>query len=171
VRGMSRLRVGAAVLGLAVSGLVGAVGWAQGPRRIYSDTANAKAEVEQALAKARQEHKRVILDFGGNWCGDCQVLDIYFHDPSNVHLLNQYYELVDIDIGEYNRNLDMAQKYGIPLQKGVPALVVLSPAGRVVYAQTHGEFEKMSGLDSRDVTEFLMKWRPGAAAKAPARGE
>jgi thioredoxin 1 len=161
------MRVATLALGLGLSG----VALAQGPRHIYSDSADAKVEIQQALTKARQEHKRVILDFGGNWCGDCQVLDIYFHDPSNVHLLNQYYELVDVNIGEYNRNLDVAQKYGIPLQKGVPALVVLSPAGRVVYAQTHGEFEKMQSMESRDVTEFLMKWRPGQPRKQAAAGE
>jgi thioredoxin 1 len=165
VRVLGRAGVGVAFAALAAGAL------AQGPRHIYSESADAKAEIQQALAKARQEHKRVILDFGGNWCGDCQVLDIYFHDPSNVHLLNQYYELVDVNVGEYNRNLDIAQKYGIPLTRGVPALVVLSPAGRVVYAQTHGEFEKMHSLESRDVTEFLMKWRPGQARKQSAAGE
>ena len=49
--------------------------------QIYSETADAHTEVRQALAQAAKEHKRVLLDFGGNWCGDCQVLSIYLHDP------------------------------------------------------------------------------------------
>ncbi len=129
------------------------------PSIIYSDTADAKAEIHAALAQAAREHKRVLLDFGGNWCGDCQVLNIYFHDPGNASLLQHNFVLVDVSVGEYDRNLDLAQQYGIPLNKGVPALVVLDAQGRVLYAQRNGEFEKMSTLDSSAVTAFLQKWK------------
>ncbi len=130
------------------------------PAMIYSDTADAAAEIRAAIAQAAQQHKRVLLDFGGNWCGDCQVLNIYFHDPGNASLLQHNFVLVDVSVGEYDRNLDLAQRYGVPLNKGVPALVVLDGHGRVLYAQRNGEFEKMSRLDSSVVTEFLERWKP-----------
>ena len=134
---------------------------------IYSDTADAKAEIRTALATAAREHKNVILDFGGNWCSDCQLLNIYFHDPSNAGVLQSNYVLVDVNVGDYDRNLDIAQQYGIPLNKGVPALVVLDGHGRVLYAQRHGEFEKMSKLDTSVVMAFLEKWKPHAHAATP----
>ena len=56
----------------------------------------------------RKEKKRVLLDFGGNWCGDCQVLEIYFHDPANRSLLEANYVLVPVNIGRYDENLDIA---------------------------------------------------------------
>jgi thiol:disulfide interchange protein len=141
-----------------------------GPANIYSDAADAKAEIRVALATAAREHKRVILDFGGNWCADCQLLNIYFHDPGNAGLLQTNYVLVDISVGEYDRNLDLARKYGIPLNKGVPALVVLDGQGRVLYAQRNGEFEKMSKLDSAAVTAFLEKWGPKTHAAFRSKG-
>jgi thioredoxin 1 len=130
---------------------------------IYSDTANAKEEIREAILKAAAEHKRVLLDFGGNWCPDCHLLNIYFHDPSNAALLAANYVLVDVSVGQYDRNLDIVKKYGIPLDKGVPSLAVLDGAGRVVYAQQKGEFEAMRKLDSSVVTAFLQKWKPKAA--------
>jgi thiol:disulfide interchange protein len=129
---------------------------------IYSDTADAKEDIRNALIKAKAEHKRVLLDFGGNWCGDCQVLNIYFHDPGNASLLAANYVRVDVNVGRYDKNLDLAKKYGVPLDKGVPALVVLDANGRVVYAQRNGEFEAMRKLDSDVVTAFLQKWKPHA---------
>jgi thiol:disulfide interchange protein len=126
---------------------------------IYPDGAGAASDVANALTRAAREHKRVILDFGGNWCGDCHVLDIYFHDASNLALLNANYVLVHINVGKYDQNLDLAAKYGVPLAKGVPALVVLSPDGQVLLSQRHGEFEAMRKLDSSAVTEFLNKWK------------
>jgi thiol-disulfide isomerase/thioredoxin len=139
-----------------------------GGRIIYPDPSLAKPQLSQALARARAGHKRVIVDFGGNWCGDCQVLDIYLHDPANKSLLEQNFEVVDVNIGRYDVNQDIAEQYGIPLKKGVPALVVLSPAGKVLYAQTHGEFEKMRTLQSSDITAFLNEWKPPARSGAKA---
>lgn len=126
---------------------------------IYPDGARAASDVAGALTRAAREHKRVILDFGGNWCGDCRVLDIYFHDASNLPLLNANYVLVHINIGQYDENQDLAAKYGVPLKKGVPALVVLSPDGQVLFTQRNGEFEAMRKMESSSVTEFLNKWK------------
>ena len=128
-------------------------------RHIYSETADPKADIAAALAKAQRENKRVILDFGGDWCGDCQVLDIYFHQPPNAGLLASNFVLVHVWIGHEDANLDVAARYGVPMDKGVPALAVLSPAGSVLYAQQSGEFERMRQMDPASVTEFLNKWK------------
>jgi thiol:disulfide interchange protein len=127
---------------------------------IYPDKPDAKPEIREALAKAKAEHKRVILDFGGNWCGDCKVLDIYFHQAPNVQLLADNYVLVDVNIGKYDMNLDVADKYGVPLKKGVPALAVLSSDGKLLYSQSTGEFENMRHMEASSVTDFLNQWKP-----------
>lgn len=135
---------------------------AEGPpfsRHIYSETADPKADIDAALSKAAQEHKRVIVDFGGDWCIDCQVLEIYMHQAPNLDLLAQHFLVVHVWVGHEDANLDIAAKYGIPIGKGVPALAVLNPDGEVVYAQRSREFEKMSSMDPRSVTEFLEKWK------------
>jgi thiol-disulfide isomerase/thioredoxin len=129
-------------------------------RDIYPDPSVAKTEIRAALKRAEANHKNVILDFGGNWCGDCKVLNIYFRDPANLPLLNANYELVDVNIGNYDANLDIAAKYSLPIKTGVPILVVLSSSGKVLYATRNREFEKMTKLDSSDVTKFLNDWKP-----------
>ncbi len=134
------------------------------PRHIYNENADAHAEIRDALATAAREHKRVILDFGGNWCGDCQVLDIYFRQQPNADLLSAGFILVDIDIGHYDHNIDIAEKYEVPLQRGVPALAVLDAHGRLLYSQKTGEFEKMRHMDPSSVTSFLNQWKPGGTA-------
>lgn len=132
---------------------------------LFSDTANAKEDIRQAVLRAGSERKHVLLDFGGNWCEDCQLLNLYFHDPGNASLLAANYIVVDVDIGEYDRNLDIARRYGIPLNLGVPALVILDGSGHVLYAQRHGEFEKMHLLQPAAVTAFLQKWKPQPASR------
>jgi len=133
-------------------------------RNIYSDTADAHHDVAQALITAQHEHKRVILDFGGNWCGDCQVLDIYLHQEPNLDLLQNNFVLVHVNIGRYDRNTDVAEKYHVPLKKGVPGLAVIDAHGKLLYSQENGEFEAMRKMDPASVTEFLNKWKPAKRA-------
>ncbi|MGA3102776.1 MAG: thioredoxin family protein [Terracidiphilus sp.] len=101
-----------------------------------------------------------MLDFGGNWCGDCQVLDLYFHDARNKPILDANFVLVHINIGYMDTNLEIGEKYGVPVQKGVPALAVLSERGVLLYSQKDHQFSAMRTMQSSAVTEFLVKWRP-----------
>jgi thiol:disulfide interchange protein len=128
-------------------------------KHIYSATANPTADIAAALKKATAEHKRVILDFGGDWCGDCQVLDIYFHQSPNAALLAKHFVLVHIYIGQMDANLDVAKKYKVPINKGVPALAVLDAHGKLLYSQQTGQFENMRNMSIQSVTEFLNKWK------------
>lgn len=147
---------------LALSmGLVLAAGTARSAGRvIYPDPSQAKADIAAALKTAAATHKRILLDFGGNWCPDCQVLDLYFHNATNLPILEANYVLVHVNIGRMDANLDIAGRYQIPLRKGVPALAVLSDKGKLLYSQKSGEFEDMRNLQSSALTAFLMQWKP-----------
>src|ERR1700744_5592759 len=81
-------------------------------RDIYPEPTQARADISAALKTAEATHRRVLLDFGGNWCGDCQALNIYFHDDNNRQLLEKNFVLVDINIGREDANLDIAREYG-----------------------------------------------------------
>jgi len=129
-------------------------------RVIYPDPSSARADLAAALKTAAATHRRVLLDFGGNWCGDCQVLDLYMHDPKNQPLVEANFVVVHVNVGHIDANLDLAEKYGVPLNKGVPALAVLSDHGALLYSQKNGEFEAMRHMESSALTDFLMQWRP-----------
>ena len=126
---------------------------------LYDDNANPHAEIAAALQQARAQHKRVLLDFGGDWCGDCQVLDVYFHQPEIQSILQQHYIVVHVSVGHIDKNLDVPMGYGINIKKGVPALAILSAQGKVLDANRTGEFENMRNMNSDAVKEFLEKWQ------------
>ena len=154
-------RVKLLVLGAAL--LLGSGAARSANREIYPDPAQARADLAAALKTAAAKHKRVLIDFGGNWCGDCQVLDYYFHDPKNLPLLESNFVLVHINIGHMDENVDIARRYDVPLERGVPALAVLNENGKLLFSQKQGEFEKMRRMESASVTEFLVQWRPARA--------
>jgi thiol:disulfide interchange protein len=128
--------------------------------RIYPEVSKAKADIATALKEAAATKRRVIVDFGGDWCTDCKILDLNFRKPENAQLVQKYYVVVHVNVGDkgITDNHDVAERYGIPLKKGVPALAVLESDGRLIYSQKDGEFESMRSMDPRSVTDFLRKW-------------
>jgi thioredoxin 1 len=132
-------------------------------REIYPDPSRASTDLAAALKTAAGTHKRVLLDFGGNWCGDCQVLDLYFHDAKNLPILEANFVLVHVNIGHKDANLDLAHRYKVPVEQGVPALAVLSDRGALLFSQETGQFKSMRKMESSSVTEFLVQWRPARA--------
>jgi thioredoxin 1 len=158
---MKLTRLRSIKLFLLVAALLAAAGLAcSAQRHIYPDPSQAKADIVAALKTAAATHKRVLLDFGGDWCGDCQVLDIYFHNPENRPILESNFVLVHINIGHMDENTDIADRYHVPLDRGVPALAVLSEQGKLLYSQKSGEFERMRSMQSNSVTSFLVQWKP-----------
>ena len=129
---------------------------------IYPAPEQAQADLAAALKQAAAQHRRVIVDFGGNWCTDCHVLDSYMHDATNRPLIDTSFVVVHVNIGHIDRNQDIAERYGVPLGKGVPALAVLDEHGKVLYSQTGGEFEDMRHMDAGALTQFLKRWKPPA---------
>lgn len=128
--------------------------------QLYPPPEEAQAEIFSALAKAAKDHKRVLLVFGGNWCYDCHVLDATFRSKEFAPIVNANYHVVHINVGNYDANRDLAQKYEIPLDKGVPSLAILDPDGKLVVSQKKGEFESTLRIGPEDVLEFLKKWKP-----------
>jgi thioredoxin 1 len=127
---------------------------------LYPPPEEAQPEISAALGAAKKDHKRVILVFGGNWCYDCHVLDTTFRSKDFAPVVNASYHVVHINVGNYDANLDLAKKYEIPLEKGVPSLAILDPDGTLVVSQKKGEFESTVRIGPEDVLEFLKKWKP-----------
>lgn len=135
---------------------------AQRNPNLYPANANAEEEIREASAAAAKQHKRILLVFGGNWCTDCHVLDNAFHQPRIAPMLNAGFLVVHIDIGQYDKNLELAKKYHVDLEKGVPSIAVLETTGAFLYSTS--EFEKARVLTEEDVIQFLDKWKPQAAS-------
>jgi thioredoxin-related protein len=133
---------------------------------LYPADADARKEIDDALKQAAVEKKRVLLVFGGNWCYDCHVLDRALHEGSAGKVMKESFLLVHVDIGEGDKNLDLAKKYKIPLEKGVPAVAILRSDGRLLYSSGEGEFEAARRMLKKDLAAFLIRWRESAPKKA-----
>jgi thioredoxin 1 len=130
---------------------------------VYDEKADAEAQIRAAVKAASASRKNIVLDFGGNWCFDCHVLDEQMHRPELASLIEANYIVVHIDVGRFDKNVRIAERYHVPLKKGVPALAVLDSKGKLLYAQEEGQFEDARHLSRESIREFFVKWRPKSA--------
>ena len=147
-----------AIIALVI-GIAGTVHAASAP---YDETADAKAQIQAALAQAGPAKLPVLIVFGANWCGDCKVLDQAFKEGTSAALIAKNYKVVKVNVGRFDRNTDVADSYGVPLKNGIPAVAVLSSQGKVVYATRTGELADARSMGDKGIYEFFSKM----AAKA-----
>jgi thioredoxin 1 len=120
----------------------------------YDEKADAAADVQRALATAQADHKKVLLVFGANWCEDCRALDKAMHGSSR-HLIDSHFEVVKVDIGNFDKNLALANRFGNPIAKGIPSVVVVGTESQVIYATKEGELANARQMTAQGIYDFL----------------
>jgi ketosteroid isomerase-like protein len=130
---------------------------------LYPETDEAHKDLDAALAAAQVDHKRVLVIFGANWCYDCHVLDTAMHSEPLASIVGDNYHVVHINIGEGESNSDLANRFQVPLDKGVPSLAVIDGSGQLITSQKQGEFESAEKIGIEDVRAFLNHWKPPSA--------
>ena len=129
---------------------------------IYPENADAHKDIRQALLKAKAQNKRVLLVFGADWCYDCHVLDYRFHQPEIQPIVDKNFIVVHVNIGRGETNVDIANKYQIPVDKGVPSIAVVTANGALLYSTQHGEISPTRRLSPEYIINFLKQWGPQA---------
>ncbi len=145
--------------------LVGFVGTAhaQEKPKLYSPEADAKAQVQEAVTKAKAEGKQVFLQIGGNWCGWC--LKFNKLSTTDVQIDSSFkanYVVAHINYSKENMNLALLEQLHYPQRFGFPVFVILNDKGERIHTQNSAYLEKGDGYDKARILEFLKNWSTSA---------
>jgi thiol:disulfide interchange protein len=129
------------------------------PERPYDEAANADAAVDAAFTKARETHRRVMLDLGGNWCGDCRVLAGIMEQPEMKRFIEAHYVLVSVDVGRFNKNLQVPARFGFKERLvGVPTVLVANADGSLVNKNDVFALADARHMTPQAVADWLAQW-------------
>ncbi len=123
----------------------------------YNEAADAKAEVAHVLVAAKAAHQHVLLVFGANWCDDCRALDAALKRPNQAEWLAATFKVIKVDVGNFDRNLDLVKRYGNPIQNGIPAAVILSADDQVLFATRAGELSNARQMNEEGIAQFFKR--------------
>lgn len=130
---------------------------------VYDEQADAGREVKAAIAQASGKGtpaRNVVLVFGANWCKDCRALDRHMRDPDLAAILEKNFIVVKVDVGRMDKNVELGEKFGVPVANGIPALAVLDSRGKLLYAQDQGQFANARHMTYESFKAFFAKWKP-----------
>ncbi len=114
-------------------------------------------EIAEAQSQSKSQNKKLILVFGADWCPDCRALDSIFSDLEVRKVLDSNFILHKVDVGRFDKNLEVNEFYGSPIENGIPALVVLDPSGEILTSTKGGEFSSASKMTKEQVLEYLYR--------------
>jgi thioredoxin-related protein len=134
---------------------------------VYDENADGKAQIGAAVAKAKKNNTRVLIQWGGNWCGWCTLLHTTFQKDKDIaHELLYEYEVVYVDTGRpEGKNMDLAASYGADVKnQGFPYLTILDSEGKPLANQETSSFENKDqqaakGHDPKLVQDFLTRYQ------------
>ncbi|MGP0067972.1 MAG: thioredoxin family protein [Isosphaeraceae bacterium] len=133
---------------------------------IYDKTADARTQIAKATARAKEDNQRVLLMFGGDWCGWCHKLHGLFTSNRQIAqtLFNEYV-FVTVDTEAPNAK-ELLERCKAALSEdeskrpfGYPFLAVLDAEGKVVKAQQTDVLEEGDHHNPARVQEFLDGWK------------
>ncbi|CAN5894305.1 hypothetical protein BH11PSE1_BH11PSE1_28760 [soil metagenome] len=126
----------------------------------YDEAARADADVAKAKARAKAAHKILIIDLGGNWCGDCRILAATLDLPEMKPWVARHFEVVTVDVGRFDKNLQVPAHYGITARlEGVPALLMVDPAtDKLLNKDTVASLADARHMSPQALADWLATW-------------
>ena len=126
----------------------------------YDEKADATAGVDAARRKARAGRKLLLIDLGGNWCGDCRVLAATIEQTELKRFVDAHYVVVAVDIGRFDKNLQIPARYGLRDRlKGVPSLLVVDPkTDKLLNAGDTANLSDARHMNPQGLADYLARW-------------
>lgn len=127
--------------------------------KIYNPEANAKEELDQALVKAKEEGKHVLIQVGGNWCPWCIKLHNFIEEHPRVDsVISSDYEFVRVNYSKENKNWDLMERFEFPQRFGFPVIVILDENGKRIHTQETASLEEDKAYSEKKIMDFLESW-------------
>ena len=128
---------------------------AQSPAGPYDTHADARKDLAAAQQRAKASKKYVMVIFGANWCEDCVVLHRLLDEPATKSYVDAHFEVVGVDLGRFDKQMDIAKTLKLDLDRGIPAAAFLAPDGRSIGNTNNGELEASRDYHSEMILHFL----------------
>jgi thiol-disulfide isomerase/thioredoxin len=130
----------------------------------YDATLDVATEFEAAMECATQSGKRVLVNFGANWCPDARILCTVLELPALQSFIHTQFETVMIDVGRYDMNMDMVEHLGFSNGlEGVPTILILDADGRTLNAGEETRWRTARQSTPQDIADYFSKFAPTGA--------
>ena len=124
----------------------------------YDEKAVDSLQLDEFIDLSISRGKQPVVIFGGNWCPDCRILEGTLAMPTIKKFLQQHYQVMHIDIGRYDRNMDLMDHLKIESKKGVPRVVILDLEKNIMNSSTSSEWTTARDRKQQEIYNYFQKF-------------
>lgn len=121
----------------------------------YNETDEAETEINYLLDIIKNEQKHGLIVFGANWCHDSRSFAATLNSIRFEKLLRNNYEILYVDVGDKDKNINLIRKYGVQGEFGTPTVFVINSNGRVLNLNTAVSWRNAHSIDDDYKYEYL----------------
>jgi thioredoxin-related protein len=123
----------------------------------FDPARDSEKDLADAIVKAKESGKYILLDVGGEWCIWCKRLDIFLYDNEDLHkMMTDDFEIVKVNFSQENKNEKFLSKY--PKISGYPNFFILDKNGRFIQTQDTSAFESKGSYNLDKLKAFFTIW-------------
>jgi hypothetical protein len=83
------------------------------------------------------------------------------HKAELASFLEQNFVVVTVDLGQHGtKNLDLARRYHVPIDGGMPAMAVLDSGGHLLHERDQTQFADARHMSYENTKAFFEQWKP-----------
>ena len=115
-------------------------------------------QLKDFISKALELKKQPLVIFGANWCPDAQCLEAIMRMLTVTKFLAQHYEIMRVDVGDYDQNMELYTVFDMPSEEGVPRVVILDLKGRVLNFDSNDRWRTARETDPQEIFNYFQEF-------------
>ena len=126
---------------------------------VFEDGVTARKKIEDAKVRAGIAGKNVLILIGTKSCHDTAALLGWFSHPLFAPMISTNFQLVLVESGRKDRNLDLVRSLGFKAIEGTPMLVVMTPDGAILNRKQIFTLRNAASRTPDDLYRYFIPYR------------
>ena len=121
----------------------------------YNGEIYSESDIEGFLDSSINKSKQPIIIFGGNWCPDCRILEGTLQLPTIKKYMIEHYEIMHVDVGRYDKNMNLISYFKIPKEEGVPRVLVFDNKKNILNMESTKEWTTARDRKQQEIFNYF----------------
>ena len=124
----------------------------------YDEKIVTSVQLDTFINDSLTKELQPVIIFGGNWCPDCRILEGTLQIRTIKKFLQEHYQIMHIDVGRYDKNMELMSHLKIEQKKGVPRVVIFNFKKEILNSSTSSEWTSARERRQQEIFNYFQKY-------------
>ncbi|CAM3633317.1 thioredoxin family protein [Litorimonas haliclonae] len=119
---------------------------------------NDSKKVDAAIIEAARSGKKALIVMGANWCHDSRSLATHLETPRFKDMIRASYILEYVDVGQKNKNQDIAKRFGLDGTPGTPTVLIIDGTGTLLNSKEAPTWRNAASRSENEIFDYFERY-------------